>query len=91
MDQRDLRFCKNDGSKRSYNNEKGGQQDRKTRRNWYKLLQKCQMTDICEKYNNFRSKIISGTKCDRDKRIFSAKREGQYDRVRHNKETQWDR
>ncbi len=49
------------------------------------------MTDICEKYNNFRSKIISGTKCDRDKQIFSAKREGQYDRVRHNKETQWDR
>ncbi len=30
--QQDLRFCKNEGSKRSNNNEKGGQQDQKSRR-----------------------------------------------------------
>ncbi len=47
-----LRFCKNEGSKRSNNNEKGGQQLNKIENqgeNWYKLLQKCQMTDFCEK------------------------------------------
>ncbi len=33
---------------------------------WYKFLQKCQMTDFCEKYTTL-SQIISGTKCDRDK------------------------
>ncbi len=44
--------------------------------NWYKLHQKCQMTDFCEKIDQFYH-IISGTKCDRDKHILSAKREGQ--------------
>ncbi len=29
------------------------------------------------------AQIISGTKCDRDKHIFSAERGGQYDRVGH--------
>ncbi len=47
--------------------------------NWYKLLQKCQMTDFCKKEKNRPNldQIIFGTKCDRDKQIFSAKREGQ--------------
>ncbi len=31
--------------------------------------------------------IISGTKCDRDKQIFSAESGGQYDRVGHKKES----
>ncbi len=47
------------------------------RDNWYKLLQKCQMTDICEKIYQTLCQIISGTKCNRDKPIFSAEREGQ--------------
>ncbi len=38
--------------------------------NWYKLLQKCQMADFCDL-----GQIISGTKCDRYKPIFSAERE----------------
>ncbi len=33
MTQLDQTFCQNEKSKRSKNNEKGGQQDRKTRRN----------------------------------------------------------
>ncbi len=42
--QRDLRFCKNEGSKDlTNNNEKGGQQDRKSRSKFV------QMTDFCEK------------------------------------------
>ncbi len=42
-------FCKNEGSKRSKNCKKGGQQDRKSRENWYKMLQNGQMTDFFEK------------------------------------------
>ncbi len=42
MDPMDLRFCKNEGSKKSKTNEKGGQLDRKSRRkllqNAYKVL-----------------------------------------------------
>ncbi len=44
-----LRFCTNEGSKRSNNNEKGVNKIENQGENWYKLLQKCQMTDFCEK------------------------------------------
>ncbi len=44
---------------------------------WYKLLQKCQMTDVCEKNKPTLGQIFSGTKCDRDKQIFSVERGGQ--------------
>ncbi len=59
--------------------------------NWHKLLQKCQMTDFWDKNILTLGQIISGTKCDRDKLIFSVEREGQCDRVGHRKATQWDR
>ncbi len=39
---------------------------------WYKLLQKCQMTDFCENIPTL-GQIISGTICDRDKQIFLQK------------------
>ncbi len=39
----DLRFCNNEGSKRSKNNEKGGQQDRKSKG---KLIQNSQMIQL---------------------------------------------
>ncbi len=45
----DVRFCKIEGSKRSNNNEKGVYKIENQGENWYKLLQKCQMTDFCEK------------------------------------------
>ncbi len=71
-----LRFCKNEGAKRSKINEKGGQLDWISRRKfiqnaWYKKLLN----------NTFWWKIrptlgpsISGTKCDRDKPNFTAER-----------------
>ncbi len=39
--QLDLRFCKNEGSKRSKISETQGQLDRKSRRNWNKMLKNC--------------------------------------------------
>ncbi len=47
--QQDLKFWKNKGSKRSKNHKKGGQQDRKSRKNLYKMLENGQMTDFAEK------------------------------------------
>ncbi len=44
-----LRFCIKEGSKRFNNNEKGVNKIENPGKNWYKLLQKCPMTDICEK------------------------------------------
>ncbi len=38
--QQDLRFCKNEGSKISNNNEKGGQQDQKSRRKLVQIASK---------------------------------------------------
>ncbi len=38
--QRDLRFCKNERSKKSNNNEKGGQQARKLRRKFEQITSK---------------------------------------------------
>ncbi len=50
LTQLDLRFCKNEGSQRSKNNEKLGQQDKKNQgENCYKMLQNIQMTDLGEK------------------------------------------
>ncbi len=37
------------GVKRSNNNEKGVNKIENQGENWYKLYQKCQMTDFCEK------------------------------------------
>ncbi len=44
----DLRFNKNEGSKRSKNNEKRGQQDQKSRRKLLKMFQNGQLTDFVE-------------------------------------------
>ncbi len=43
------------------------------------------MTDVLVKYRPTLGQIISVTKCDRDKQIFFAEREGQYDRAGHKK------
>ncbi len=45
----DLRFCKSEESKISNNNEKGVNKIENQVEKWYKLLQKCPMTDFCEK------------------------------------------
>ncbi len=73
--QSDLRFCKNGGSKRSKINENGAQIGLKIKQ---KIYAKC-----LKSVNTFWRKIrptlgpsISGTKCDRDKSIFSAERGG---------------
>ncbi len=57
--------------------KKGVNKIENQREKWYKLLQKCQMTDFCEKNIPNLGHFISGTKCDRDKQIFSAERVGQ--------------
>ncbi len=67
----DLRFCKNEDSKISNNNEKGVHKIENQGEKWYKLLQKCQLTEFGEKNRPTLGKIISGTKCYRDKQIFS--------------------
>ncbi len=73
----DPRFCKNEESKISNNNEKGVNKIENQGEKWYKLLQKCQMTDFCEKIDLTLGQIISGTKCDGDKQIFSAEKGSQ--------------
>ncbi len=55
--QQDLRFCKNEGSKRSNNSEKVVNKIENQGEHWYKLLPKCQMTDFCEKVNQFSVKL----------------------------------
>ncbi len=68
----DLNFCHSEGSKRSKNNEKGCQQDWKSRG---KLVQNGQKTFLW----NIRPTLgqnISGTKYDRDKMIFFMQKEG---------------
>ncbi len=47
--QSDLRICKNEVSKTFKRNEKWGQLDRKSSKNWYKMCQYCQKTDFGEK------------------------------------------
>ncbi len=68
-------FCKNEGSKRSMNNEKGGQQD------WH-ICTKCFIT---VNWQNLVTNeptlgpIIFGTKWDRDNLIFLAERGSQWE------------
>ncbi len=70
-------FCKNEGSKRSNNNEEGGQQDRKSRRKLVQIATKVSNDRFLWKNRPALGQIIFGTKCDRDKPIFSTEREGQ--------------
>ncbi len=44
------------------------------RENWYNFLQNGKMTKLWEKSRLTLGQIIAGTKCDRDKPIFSAER-----------------
>ncbi len=59
--QSDLRFCKNEESKRSKNNKIGGQQDGKSRR---KLVENMLQNNTFGKMIPTLGQIISGTKCD---------------------------
>ncbi len=72
----DLRFCKNEGSKTSNNNEKGDQQDRKSRRKLVQIASIVSNDRIVWKNRPTLGHIISGTKCHRDKPIFLAERKG---------------
>ncbi len=77
----DLRFRKNEGSKRFKINGKGVQLDRKSRR---KLIQNASKLLDNTFWWNIRPTLgssISGTKCDRGKLIFSAERGCQSDRA----------
>ncbi len=47
--QQDLRFCENEGSKRSINCKKGVNKIENQAENWYKMFQNGQITDLCEK------------------------------------------
>ncbi len=70
-----LRFCKNERSKRSKNNEKGVNKIENQGENSYKMLQNGQMTDLGETlYVLTLGQNISVTKYDRDKSFFSAER-----------------
>ncbi len=72
--QRDLRFCKNEGSKRSNDNEKGGQQDRKSRRKLVQIASKVSNDRFLCKNRPSLGQIIGGTKCDTDKQIFFSRK-----------------
>ncbi len=72
-----LRFCKNEGWKRSNNNEKVGQQVRKSRSKLVQIALKVSNDRVLWRNRPTLGQIISGTKCDKDKPIFSAEREGQ--------------
>ncbi len=52
-----MRFCKNEGSKRSKNNEKGVNKIENEGDIWYKMLQTCQMSDFSEQIGQ----LIFGT------------------------------
>ncbi len=71
----DLRFCKNDESKISNNNEKGGQQDQKSRRKVLQIASKVSNDRFVWKNIPTLGQIISRTKCDQ---------------VWHKNGTQWD-
>ncbi len=76
LTQWDLRFCQNEESKRSNNNEKEGQQDRKSRRKLVQIVSKVSNDRFLCKNRPTLGQIISGTKCDRDKQIFFCKKRG---------------
>ncbi len=75
--QLDLNSVKMRGQKDLMTMKKGVNKIENRGENGYKLLQKCQITDFCKTNRPTLGQIISGTKCDRDKPIFSAEREGQ--------------
>ncbi len=59
MSNSDLRFCKNEGQKDLITMKKGVNKIENQGENWYKLLQKYQIGDFCEKeLTNFRSKYL---------------------------------
>ncbi len=69
----DLRFCINEGSKRSESNEKGTNKITNRGEIWYKMIQNCQMRDFGEtlgklwNYMGSRLPIFSaqrGDQCD---------------------------
>ncbi len=74
-----LRFCKNEGSKRSNNNEKGGQQDWKSRRKLAQIDSKVSNERFLWKIRPTLGQIISGTKFDKRQTddYFLVEREGQ--------------
>ncbi len=84
-------FCKNEWSKRSNNNEKGGQQDRKSRRKLAQIASKVSNDNLLWKNRLTLGQIISGTKCDRDKLIFFMQKEGVNKIELSIKGTQWNR
>ncbi len=49
----DLRFCKNEESKYLITMKKGVNKIENQGEKWYKLLEKCKMTDFCEKIDQF--------------------------------------
>ncbi len=51
--QQDLRFCKNEDSKDIITMKKGVNKIENQVENWYKLVQKCQMTNFVEKIDQF--------------------------------------
>ncbi len=65
--QSDLRFWKNEGSKRSMNNEKGDQQDRKSRRQLVQNASNWSNERLWWNITSTLGKITFRTKCDRDK------------------------
>ncbi len=74
--QQDLRFCRNEGSKRSKNCKKGGQQDRKSRRKLTQNASKWSNDRFLLKIRPTLGQIISGNKCDREKPIFLSRKRG---------------
>ncbi len=62
-------------------NEKGSQLDRKLRANWNKSALNLLNNTLWRKIRPTLGPSISGTKCNRDKQIFSAERGGQSDCV----------
>ncbi len=74
--QSDLRFCENEGSNRFKINEKWGQLDRKSRRNFIQMLYNLLKNTFWWNIRPNLGPSISGTKCDREKLIFFLQNEG---------------
>ncbi len=75
--QSDLQFSKNEASIRSKINDNRGQLDQKSRRKFIQNAWRLLNNVFCWKNRPTLRPSISGTKCDRDKPIFSAERGGQ--------------
>ncbi len=78
-------FEKNEGSKKSQNNEKGYQENRKSRENWYKMLQNGQMTYFCYKLDQLYAKLSLALNIIDTNLFFSSESVCQYDQVWHKK------